>query len=314
MYCIHCGREIDDTAEFCPYCGGPQDAPVVVQSAYEAQVPKMPAGGTVAAPAAETPHHGRQTDPRGGSRMLAGFVLGLVVALAAGGAIAWRLGFFSGSQQGGAPESEVPVSSAENWVEVISDEAPDEADGKQGGASSASGGEGSAQEEAAPDEAVTDEPEEESSDVDSAPLLPPEFSEASASSTLPPDGVTSYYGPYNAVDGDFTTAWSEGASGDGLGEWIQLSASTPQRIHRVSIVNGYPKTEEIYYYNNRPKDVTITLSDGYEVHATLSDLYRTWQTIEFDTMHETTYVRLTVDSVYNGTTWTDMCLCEFQAG
>ncbi len=131
-----------------------------------------------------------------------------------------------------------------------------------------------------------------------------------ASSELPGDEVTSYYGPNNVTDNNYTTAWNEGAEGHGIGEWISLNMNWTAEIKGVSIVNGYPKTQDIYYKNNRCRNVTVQLSDGYEQHVTLKDAYRKGQEIAFDRVHKTTFVRIRIDSVYEGTTWDDTSICE----
>ena len=136
---------------------------------------------------------------------------------------------------------------------------------------------------------------------------------AEASSTLRPDEVTSYYGPNNAIDEVFETAWNEGATGDGIGEWVSINADGEQWARGVKIVNGYPKSNDIFYYNNRCRDVTIELSDGYVIQYTLSDSYREWQYIEFDDYHKTSYIKLTINSVYEGSKWTDTSICEMHA-
>lgn len=134
-----------------------------------------------------------------------------------------------------------------------------------------------------------------------------------ASSTLRPDEVTSYYGPNNAIDEVFETAWNEGATGDGIGEWVSINADGEQWARGVKVVNGYPKRDEIFYYNNRCRDVTIELSDGYTIQYTLSDSYREWQYIDFDDYHKTSYIKLTINSVYKGSKWTDTSICEMHA-
>lgn len=130
---------------------------------------------------------------------------------------------------------------------------------------------------------------------------------------LPGDEVTSYYGPNNVVDNDFMTSWVEGVSGGGVGQWVSINATTAQKVSGVRIVNGYPKAGDIFTGNHRPRNVTVSLSDGYEQRLTLADSYREYQTFNFDRAHETTYVRVRIDSIYQGTKWDDTAICELQA-
>jgi hypothetical protein len=137
--------------------------------------------------------------------------------------------------------------------------------------------------------------------------------EPEASSVLPPDQYTSYYGPRNATDGNVRTAWNEGADGNGVGEWMSLEADSDQVVRGVRIVGGYPKREDVYYNNNRPKNVTIELSDGYTQHVTLQDAMGEWQEFEFDKLHKTNYIKVTIDSVYNSVKWNDAAIAEVEA-
>ena len=142
---------------------------------------------------------------------------------------------------------------------------------------------------------------------------PPRFDDATSSSDLPGDSITSYYGPLNALNDDVTLAWNEGASGYGDGEWIMVSASSPQRVSGIELMNGYPKTEDIYYKNNRCREVTIELSDGSSFEVTLGDDFRRYQRIDLNEEHATTYIRLTIRSVYEGSKWDDTSICVLRA-
>lgn len=151
-----------------------------------------------------------------------------------------------------------------------------------------------------------------SADVPPA-AYPPVFSVASASSSLPGDSVTSYYGPNNLTDGDTKTGWAEGADGDGVGEWFEISASSLQEVRGISILSGYCKSEDLYYKNNRPKDVTVTLSDGSQYSYTLSDECGSYQQLDFGSPRQTKSIRVTIDSVYGGTKWSDTVVSEVEA-
>ena len=141
----------------------------------------------------------------------------------------------------------------------------------------------------------------------------PKFTEAQASSELPPDQYTSYYGPLNVIDGNTITAWNEGAGGDGTGEWVELSAGSPQVVRGIKIMTGYAKKEDTYYKNNRPTTVTVTLSDGYSQQANLDDAFSKWTEVPFDKLHETTSVRITVDAVAGGNKYNDAAISEVEA-
>ena len=137
---------------------------------------------------------------------------------------------------------------------------------------------------------------------------------AQASSTLPNDKYANYYyGPEMVTDNDFTTAWCENASGTGAGEWVSINCNSEKWVHGVRIVNGYLRREDVYYRNCRCKEVRIDLSDGFSMQTTLEDLYGDWQAIDFGDYHKTSYIRLTIVSVYQGSEWEDTLLAEMQA-
>ncbi|MBQ9068063.1 MAG: hypothetical protein IJ131_03235, partial [Eggerthellaceae bacterium] len=145
----------------------------------------------------------------------------------------------------------------------------------------------------------------------SEPVYPaPVFTDAIASSELPPDQTTSYYGPRNVLDDNFRTAWNEGADNAGEGQWIELRATEPQHVSVVSIAAGYNKSDEVYYNNSRPCDITLTFSDGSTQNAHLEDRKDTYQDITLDSPKDTTLVRITINSVYFGSQYADCCITE----
>ena len=178
----------------------------------------------------------------------------------------------------------------------------------------------------------------------------PVFTEAEATSSFDQPGEnTPKHTPELVLDGDLTTAWEEDKGGQaadpGIGESITLKADTAQYVSGVRIINGYAKTWYNYYWDTRPKQITITLSDGWSMTHTLIDrgitkeypveglptyvvgeaapseapegldIYRPteekvskdevedpdfplWQSVDFDEVHKTTFIRITIDSVY----------------
>lgn len=145
---------------------------------------------------------------------------------------------------------------------------------------------------------------------------PPCFTEAFASSQLEDqvfEGDGSFtYEPKCILDDSKRTAWNEGVDGPGLGQWIRVSASSLQHVSGMSIRNGYPLRKSVYYNNNRPKDLTIILSDGHEINWTLDDLYDEWQDITFDTPHDIYWIKIVIQSVYEGKI-DDTCISSIKA-
>lgn len=139
---------------------------------------------------------------------------------------------------------------------------------------------------------------------------PPVFTSATTNTAIPPDGYSSSYGPENVLSDDYTHAWNADYP---AGSWIQLNANSEQTVQGFTIINGYSKSEDVYNKNHRPKDITIELSDGYTKSVTLEDAFRKEQRIEFDDAHQTTYLKITVNSSYSGWKYDDCCIDRIKA-
>jgi len=149
--------------------------------------------------------------------------------------------------------------------------------------------------------------------------------EITASSTLGDN-----YSVNNLLDGDLTTAWSEGVEGY-RDQWVEINLSKPTEIACVGIVSGYTKNQSTYEENAMPEIITVEIFglDGevcFKEKVLLED--PTWEEIENETLYsktqflylsgigyETTRIRLIFDSVYEGSTYEDLCISElFIAG
>ncbi len=119
------------------------------------------------------------------------------------------------------------------------------------------------------------------------------------------------YKPENAIDGNKHTAWSEGDSGNGIGEWLKFGFDTPKKLKAVNIIAGYTKTETIYKANNRVKKVKISFSDGKSQTALLKDVYD-FQRILIDRDTPTKFVKIEILDVYRGAKYKDTCISEIE--
>ncbi len=79
-----------------------------------------------------------------------------------------------------------------------------------------------------------------------------------ASSTLPDMAGISYY-VGNVMDGSDNTAWVEGVSGDGVGEYVQCvyNGTSILTIHGVAIKNGYVKTATSFAENGSVRGMVM---------------------------------------------------------
>lgn len=80
------------------------------------------------------------------------------------------------------------------------------------------------------------------------------------------------YGAHNLLDRDMTTAWSEGAEGDGIGEYVIIDAG--KILQEVMLFrNGYQKTGDLFEANGRVKKLRMTLYVGYMIPGDVTELY-----------------------------------------
>lgn len=113
----------------------------------------------------------------------------------------------------------------------------------------------------------------------------------------------------NLIDGTLANAWVEGISGQGEGESVTLWLSGAYRVSGFTINAGYQKSESTYNNNSRPAVLEATFSDGTELDITLRD-YNGQQVVEFPYPVSTSSIRLTIRSVYPGTTYQDTVISE----
>lgn len=118
------------------------------------------------------------------------------------------------------------------------------------------------------------------------------------------------YSPENVYDGNYKTAWVEGAAGHGIGEWIEYTFTDPQYIKSISIANGYTKSLDTYQRNSRVKRIGIEVDDVYIGDYELEDGVMDLQPIHLDYSKALARVRFIIKEVYPGTKYTDTCISE----
>jgi len=130
---------------------------------------------------------------------------------------------------------------------------------------------------------------------------------ASATSTLRSvPGIT--YKVQNLLDNDQTTAWCEGAAGNGIEESVTFTFAKPVLVRRIDMINGYNKAQQ-FRVNARAQNIEIGSSEGSRL-ATLQDTSGV-QHLPVPTS-ATTFIKLTVKSAYPGTKFTDLCLTDIR--
>ncbi|HYW70325.1 MAG TPA: discoidin domain-containing protein [Pyrinomonadaceae bacterium] len=107
------------------------------------------------------------------------------------------------------------------------------------------------------------------------------------------------YDAANAIDGKSSTAWIEGVSGPGIGEWIRFDFDREINLHTILVQPGYFKGPQVWAQNNRLAKVTAQFSDGSSRALTFDDRMDSQR---FDVgAIRTRWVRLVIGSVYEGT-------------
>lgn len=139
-------------------------------------------------------------------------------------------------------------------------------------------------------------------------VVKPVIASVKASSTLRETGYD--HSADLMIDGDLTTAWQEGVTGDGIGQYATFTLKNKAPVKSCSIANGYDKSSYLYTRNNRVKEATFTFDDGTSETHTLKDQYNTYSNITFNKTHKTKTIKITITSIYRGTYYHDTCISE----
>lgn len=150
---------------------------------------------------------------------------------------------------------------------------------------------------------------EKSNEQEGTIQLASNFNKITASSTREPVGSNGY-DCNNLIDKNNTTAWVEGVTGDGIGEYVLFSADGIVSVNAIRISNGYHKSKDLYYKNNRIKNMRLEFSDGTFENVYFKDDFDLEEDIKFVTPKQTAYVKMIIESVYSGSKYDDTCINE----
>jgi hypothetical protein len=139
-----------------------------------------------------------------------------------------------------------------------------------------------------------------------------------ATSTLP-DQENVFYGEYQRniryspdkiLDGDPSTAWSEGKGGPGKGEYITIVLSSYITIDAVEVMPGYFQ-KKLYKKYNRVKTLTLAPKIGSAVSLNFEDVMES----QFKGLNEPIKfkeVKISINDIYAGDKWDDTCIAEIK--
>jgi Double zinc ribbon len=170
-----------------------------------------------------------------------------------------------------------------------------------------------------PATAVVEPPESERPSAPAQPSAAPsapagaearlEVAGVTASTVLDPDGDI-VYDPRVTLDGDPTTAWNDGVRGTPTGESLEYRFTSPVRVTRIELINGYDKVVsegDRFAQNARIRTARIRTDDG-EMLQQLQDT-REPQSVTGQ-FGPTCRITLLVESIYPGEEFEDVALSE----
>jgi len=79
------------------------------------------------------------------------------------------------------------------------------------------------------------------------------------------------YHPINLFDENTQTAWLEGAQGDGIGEWVELSLFAPIDLSAIVVSNGHGKPAGQFENNGRVSKLRVTVGTNITREFELKD-------------------------------------------
>jgi hypothetical protein len=136
---------------------------------------------------------------------------------------------------------------------------------------------------------------------------------ATASSHLTEADGTSHP-PENLTDWQ-RNAWVEGVDGSGIGESVTLTLKKPAKVGRMGIRNGYTKTRELYFANNRAMQFNVSINDGKPFKVEVPDEHLEEELFWFDLPKSPAPVKsikLEIAAIYPGKTYQDTAISEIE--
>ncbi|TAG10794.1 MAG: DUF4424 domain-containing protein [Verrucomicrobia bacterium] len=128
-----------------------------------------------------------------------------------------------------------------------------------------------------------------------------------ASSFLPPAGDLSYE-PEKVKNLWGQDAWSEGAKGSGIGEWLEITPEVPKPLNAIEIEPGMTKDEKLFKANARPKNILVELNGEKRFNAQIPDSRDVHRILIHDYTKPVKKIRLTFEEVWPGSQFEDLCV------
>ena len=330
MRCKNCGKEITDRSKFCTFCGAEvTEEKVTEEKVTEPKITEPIKPTRIKEPAIPTEPASAQEAPaqRGKSPLLICCLLLAIAGIGFGGGM---MLFMQKNQENSQSDylegasSVQATASAEPTPTPVQEETAtpfptaivqDSVDASAIQEQISESNERTEETQMERNDAMA---EDENEELERAETTVYEYGSPEIESVSATGNVTDEYGDYvpkKAIDRNEDTAWAS----DGAGNSITVKLKETAKINEIQIKNGYWKKspgkadDYLYYRNSRPKDITISFSDGTVKYATLNDVYREENYIYLDEGVIADSFTISIDSVYPGSVYNDTCITEISA-
>jgi len=123
------------------------------------------------------------------------------------------------------------------------------------------------------------------------------------------------YSPVNAFDGDPSTCFAEDTSDNGLS--IKVRFKEPIHLDEINIMDGFTKSKEYFYKNNRIKEVKVIFyfaknRIGEEIIKLKDQMEFQKLKLKNDYKVDFIYLYSMGENIYKGTKYDDTCITEIE--
>jgi hypothetical protein len=133
-----------------------------------------------------------------------------------------------------------------------------------------------------------------------------------ASSTLKSEGEHHYHAENVRYSWD-DTAWSEGAAGSGVGEWLEITPLVSKPLINIHLKPGFQKdATDLFKANARPKKIRIELNGEHKFDAEIPDKEEVIIIPIAGYTKPIQKMRFTFTEVYPGNKFEDMCITSIR--
>lgn len=273
MKCKSCGCEVHDNVKFCTNCGTPVDQPD------------------------RTPEKSVIKSGTGSDKIK-------IIVLAAMLVIAVAAGLIVKNMRQNDTDEKYQVSAEEEKKEEKSEKTEEETE------------ETPEENEKEDTTDVSESSDQDTAANESSTAVPayPSVAEVHVTSITASSSLAEYnmtHSPERVMDGSLSTAWVEGASGQGESETITICFDANCRVSGMRINAGYQKSADLYSKNSRPSVLRVIYTDGTTEDCALQDI-NGMQEIHFSREMVTGSISLMIVSVYPGTKYSDTVISEIQ--